>query len=93
LDTNGAFEYSLVANFVGIDSFQYVISDGYSLPSPTTVELNLNRGTLSVKEFETVINIYTNPVKDVLTIEEVLNFDELIVFDSLGRKEAPKPLY
>ncbi len=86
LSTNGAFEYSPIANFVGTDSFQYAIYDGYSLSTPTTVELKVNKGILSNDTFKTVINIYPNPVTDVLTIESAMDFDELIIFDSLGKK-------
>ena len=91
LQTDGSFEYSPILNFVGTDTFQYAIYDGYSLSTPTTVVLNVKKPNLNINSVQTNINIYPNPVADILTVEAPTNFDELMIFDATGKKVNSYP--
>lgn len=55
LSPNGAFTYSPVANFTGIDSFTYDVSDGETTSTPATVTITVTNdpsGQLSNGSFE-----------------------------------------
>ncbi len=92
LQTDGSFEYSPVLNFVGTDTFEYAIYDGYSLSAPSTVVLNVIKANLSASAFQiAALNLYPNPVTDILNVESPIKFDELMIFDFTGKKIRSYP--
>ncbi|MFN3555470.1 MAG: Ig-like domain-containing protein [Bacteroidales bacterium] len=85
---DGSFSYTPTSVFNGIDSFSYVIFDGYSLSAPAQVSLHIdNANAVAYQPIEPARwKLYPNPVRDQLTISSELEIEEVMLFDVQGRK-------
>ena len=95
LATNGSFSYMPNPGYSGIDSFSYVVFDGYSLSAPAKVHMYIDNVTATTTWHPDAvdlnkINVFPNPAKDRVTISSDQIIDHIIIFDASGRMLSQK---
>lgn len=90
LSSDGSFSYIPENGFNGIDVFKYTIFDGYSLSEENSVFLTVNGNVSAIGEsltnMDDKIQLYPNPVSDILNIKSDGKISEIRLFDLNGRE-------
>jgi len=82
LNTDGSFYYLPEKNFTGVDTFTYVVFDGYSISESSTVKINvLKNGDVLGDRF---LRAYPNPFTDNVFVDSSIHFDELELYNASG---------
>ena len=90
LDNDGSFSYMPKTGFNGMDSFKYVVFDGYSLSEENTAYLDVKGNVSAVNDFDGyhagMLKIYPNPTNGLLNLEAESIVSEILIFDFLGNQ-------
>lgn len=82
LDHNGSFTYTPNNNFVGVDSFNYIVNDGFNDSKNGTVTLTVNNSPSIANNMKFKLSSYipyngklngTDPDHDILTYHIIVN--------------------
>ena len=88
LNNDGSFTYSPESNYEGFDSMKYYVYDGHTLSEPNVVVFNIigNREYID-GEFihDNFMLVSPNPVSSLVTIQTNIVFEELLLFDAVGK--------